>query len=104
GILLRLRMILFSGPQEGSRWGSPADSLEDHPMSFARSALLACTALVILPATALAADADDQQRDAESRIVVTGARATSASATKTDTPAIEVPQPVTVIPAELFEA
>ncbi|MCL6252226.1 TonB-dependent siderophore receptor [Altererythrobacter sp. KTW20L] len=73
-------------------------------MSFARSALLACTALAILPATALAAEAEDQQRDAESRIVVTGARATSASATKTDTPAIEVPQPVTVIPAKLFEA
>ena len=71
-------------------------------MSFTRSTLLACTALVALPATALAAD--DAALDEDSRIVVTGERLESASATKTDTPPLEVPQPVTVIPAELFEA
>ena len=71
-------------------------------MSFTRSALLACTALIALPATALAAD--DTELDEDSRIVVTGERLESAAATKTDTPALEVPQPVTVIPAELFEA
>ncbi len=72
-------------------------------MSFARSALLACTALVVLPAPALAAD-DAATVEEGNRIVVTGDRLDSASATKTDTSALEVPQPVTVIPAELFEA
>ena len=68
-------------------------------MNRVKSVLLACTALSAAPA--LADDAAEEVGDA---IVVTGALLESGAATKTDTPAIEVPQPVTVIPAEVFEA
>src|SRR5688572_4387891 len=65
-------------------------------MRFAKCFLLACTALSAAPA--LAEDADDAERE----IVVTGAVLESGAATKTNTPAIQVPQPVTVIPSEIF--
>ena len=68
-----------------------------------RRALLATTALLALSQPVHAADeADGAAADNDSRIVVTGARAQSAAST--DTPPLEVPQPVTVVPAELFEA
>lgn len=73
-------------------------------MTTTRRALLACTALIVLPVTAQAETAADAAEDVESQIIVTGTRLQSASSTKTDTPPLEVPQPVTVIPAELFEA
>lgn len=60
--------------------------------------LLACTALVSAPA--LAAD----EAGGADRIIVTAQSLQSGAATKTDTPALEVPQPVTVIPDEVFEA
>jgi len=69
-------------------------------MRFAKCLLLACTALSAAPALADDA-ADEAPGDA---IVVTGELLESGAATKTDTPAIEVPQPVTIIPSELFEA
>lgn len=71
-------------------------------MQTAKTFLLACTALTAAPALA-ADEADDAGRD-RPEIVVTGALAQSTGATKTDVPVIEVPQPVTVIDDELFEA
>lgn len=75
-----------------------------------RRLLLACSACVALGAAAMpawAADAVDFA-DADSAdggvIVVTGMAARSGAATKTDTPPMEVPQPVTVITDDLFEA
>ena len=76
-----------------------------------RTILLACSALAAAaPAYASEApgtDTDDPPR-AETRsraeIIVTGLRAGSTGATKTDVPLIEVPQPVTVIDASLYEA
>ncbi len=66
-------------------------------MRFAKSLPLACTALSASPT--LAEDDADQEREA---IVVTGTALESGAATKTDVPAIQVPQPVTVIPEEIF--
>ena len=67
--------------------------------------LLACSALApalfaAAPALAEDAAADSQQRE----IVVTGARDEGSTATKTDTPIIETPQPITVIDDELYLA
>lgn len=75
-------------------------------MRLFRLSILCATALV--PAPVLAADdaaaeaayAADQQR----QIVVTGARQESSTATKTDTPIIETPQPITIIDDELYLA
>ena len=67
-------------------------------MRFAKCLLLACTAL---PATAVAAEDVDDAPGGD--IVVTGELLESGAATKTEVPAIEVPQPVTVIPDDLFE-
>src|SRR5690606_6901540 len=67
-------------------------------MRFTKYLLLACSAMPATPALAEAEAADVD------RIVVTADAFVSGAATKTDTPAIEVPQPVTVIPAEVFEA
>jgi iron complex outermembrane recepter protein len=68
-------------------------------MRFAKCLLLACTALSAAPALA-----EGGAEDATDAIVVTGELLKSGAVTKTDVPALEVPQPVTVIPAELFEA
>ena len=73
-------------------------------MTFAKYLFLACSALTATQA--FAADAASEGADSSDggteTIVVTGAREVSAASTKTDTPAIEVPQPVTVIPAEVY--
>src|SRR6478735_10349927 len=66
-------------------------------MRFAKCLLLACTALPAVPAAAEEADVGDE-------IVVTGAMLESGAALKTATPAIQVPQPVTVVLSEVFEA
>lgn len=61
------------------------------------------SATMLAPVAALAnenAVEAEKPRD----IVVSGAKQESASATKTDTPLIEVPQPVTIIEDEVFEA
>ena len=60
-------------------------------MKLVKSLLLACTALSAAPAVA-----EDAAEDADSRpeILVTAGYETSGAATKTDVPAIEVPQPV----------
>lgn len=71
-------------------------------MKFAVSLLLASSAL--MSTAALAEEADEALDGDRERIVVTGERLQSEGATKTDVPSIEVPQPVTVIPAEIFEA
>lgn len=68
-------------------------------MKPVKSLLLACTALTCTPA--LAEDAADESR---AEILVTGELTRSGGATKTDTPVLEVPQPVTVVPAEIYEA
>ena len=68
-------------------------------MTFRLSAALACsTALAASPTWAAEAALEANQ------ILVTGDKAQGGVATKTDTPAIEVPQPVTVITADTFEA
>ncbi|AKH42696.1 iron complex outermembrane receptor protein [Altererythrobacter atlanticus] len=66
-------------------------------MKLSRPLLLACTCLGTTPAFAEEAP-DDRQ------IIVQGEVLRSASATQTDTPAIEVPQPVTVVTDEIFQA
>ncbi|MFD1949984.1 TonB-dependent siderophore receptor [Sphingomonas arantia] len=66
-------------------------------MRVIKPLLLSMTALAGTPALAQPAD-----RDAD--IVVTGQARAGNAATKTDTPAIQVPQPVTIIPAELYQA
>lgn len=61
------------------------------------------TATMLVPVTALANDnaaGAEQPRD----IVVSGMMDESATATKTDTPVIKVPQPVTIVDDEVFEA
>jgi iron complex outermembrane receptor protein len=68
-------------------------------MKSVKYLLLACSALGSAPAIAEDADAGDRQT-----IVVNGAHEVSSAATKTDAPAIEVPQPVTVVTADVFEA
>ncbi|MXO70966.1 TonB-dependent siderophore receptor [Alteraurantiacibacter buctensis] len=70
-------------------------------MKLATCLLLAGS--VFASSTVLARDSAPEDTDRE-QIVVTGQRLQSEGATKTDVPAVEVPQPVTVIPAELFEA
>lgn len=74
-------------------------------MRLFRLSILCATALAPVPALADEAAADaayaaDQQR----QIVVTGAREESSTATKTDTPIIETPQPITIIDDELYLA
>ncbi len=75
-------------------------------MRLFRLSVLCATALVPVPALAAddaaaeAAYAADEQR----QIVVTGARQESSTATKTDTPIIETPQPITIIDDELYLA
>lgn len=64
-------------------------------MKSVRILAICCTALV--PLSSFAAEEADS-------IIVTGARESSGVALKTDTPAIETPQPVTVIPEELYTA
>lgn len=51
-----------------------------------------------------AAPAGAEVLEADSDIVVLGQLEAGNAATKTDTPAIETPQPVTIVPADLFEA
>lgn len=69
-------------------------------MKLVTSLLLTCSTLIAVPA--LAADEAEDQGGRE--ILVTAEQMVSGAATKTDVPAIEVPQPVTVIPSEVFEA
>ncbi|WP_338447272.1 TonB-dependent siderophore receptor [Pelagerythrobacter marensis] len=73
-------------------------------MRIVRFSLLCATALASTPA--LAETAEDTAFDAAEprQIVVTGAREESSTATKTDTPIIETPQPITVIDDELYLA
>ena len=67
-------------------------------MRVLKIALLACSALGAAPVVA-----QERLEDIE-RIVVTGALTGGGAATKTDTPVLEVPQPVTIIPADVYEA
>ena len=68
-------------------------------MRMLKSAVLCATALVPVPALANVADESEQRT-----IIVTGARDQGTTATKTDTPIIETPQPITVIDDELYLA
>ena len=68
-------------------------------MRMLKSAVLCATALVPVPALANGADESEQRT-----IIVTGARDQGTTATKTDTPIIETPQPITVIDDELYLA
>lgn len=67
-------------------------------MKFAKSLLFTCTALTGAPALADGVS-DETERGA---IVVTAETLEGGAATKTDVPALEVPQPVTVISDEVF--
>ena len=67
--------------------------------------LLACSALAPCFLIAAPAFAEDAAENTPQRaIVVTGARGEGSTATKTDTPIIETPQPITVIDDELYLA
>ncbi|VWX54344.1 TonB-dependent siderophore receptor [Novosphingobium sp. 9U] len=66
-------------------------------MRLSRLAALCGTALTAM--AALPAHADEAPLD---DIIVTGERAQSGAATKTDTPAIETPQPITIVSEEMF--
>lgn len=68
-------------------------------MNFAKFALLACTAL---GSTVAYADEVDEGASERSEIVVTGARSESMSGTKTETPLIETPQPITIVTDDQF--
>ncbi|MWV26382.1 TonB-dependent siderophore receptor [Aurantiacibacter rhizosphaerae] len=72
-------------------------------MKLTVSLLIASSALVTNVAYAEETLAEDGMAERE-RIIVTGKRVQSEGATKTAVPAIEVPQPITVIPDELYEA
>ena len=73
-------------------------------MRLFRLSILSATALVPVPALANEA-ADSAAANSDPRqIVVTGAREESSTATKTDTPIVETPQPITVIDDELYLA
>lgn len=69
-------------------------------MRIAKLALVSCS---VLPMPAMAADVDSETRQL-TEIVVTAARERSGAATKTDTPVIETPQPISIIKAEEFLA
>lgn len=74
-------------------------------MRVIRLSILCASALVPVPA--LAADdaaAEAYAAEQQRQIVVTGARQESSTATKTDTPIIETPQPITIIDDELYLA
>ncbi len=71
-------------------------------MKLTTTLLVASSALV--SNVAVAQDAQTSDQPDRERIIVTGDRLQSEGATKTDVPAIEVPQPVTVVTDELFEA
>ncbi|MBB5710503.1 TonB-dependent siderophore receptor [Sphingomonas xinjiangensis] len=66
-------------------------------MKIAKPLLLAFTALSSAPALAQSGAQADE-------VIVTGQNRTSGAATKTDTPPEQVPQPVTIISADTFEA
>jgi iron complex outermembrane receptor protein len=70
-------------------------------MHAVRSIILCCTALTAVPA--LAENTADES-EGRTDIVVTAARQASGAATKTDTPAIETPQPVTIVTDAQFTA
>ncbi|MBX7482780.1 TonB-dependent siderophore receptor [Qipengyuania qiaonensis] len=75
------------------------------PIASPAARLLACSALAPCLFAAAPALAEDAVDDSEQRtIVVTGARDEGSTATKTDTPIIETPQPITVIDDELYLA
>ena len=69
-------------------------------MRLLKIAVLGTTALAPLPAFAESAADDFEQRT----IIVTGALEDASTATKTDTPIIETPQPITVVDDELYLA
>lgn len=69
-------------------------------MKFARSALLTCTALASVPALAEEPDTIRTRND----IIVTGALQSSGASTKTDTPVVETPQPVTIVTDDVYLA
>ncbi|MBM0169631.1 TonB-dependent siderophore receptor [Altererythrobacter sp. C41] len=75
-------------------------------MRLFRLSILCATALVPVPALAAddAAAETAYTADEQRQIVVTGARQESSTATKTDTPIIETPQPITIIDDELYLA
>ncbi|RVT94682.1 TonB-dependent siderophore receptor [Sphingomonas crocodyli] len=66
-------------------------------MNALRLSMLCCTAMIAAPAWADEAAVD-------SDILVTALRQASGSATKTDTPILQTPQPVTIVDDTLFEA
>jgi len=75
-------------------------------MRLFRLSILCATALVPIPALAAddAAAETAYTADEQRQIVVTGARQESSTATKTDTPIIETPQPITIIDDDLYLA
>ncbi len=71
-------------------------------MRFFRASILCATALAAFPA--MAEEVADAGAADPRTIIVTGAREKATAATKTDTPVVETPQPITVIDDELYLA
>ncbi|HEX7855837.1 MAG TPA: TonB-dependent siderophore receptor [Sphingobium sp.] len=73
-------------------------------MKAAKLALFLCTAMTAAPV--LAQQAPDAAAEGADRsdIIVTAARQSSGAGTKTDTPLIETPQPISIINSDTFEA
>ncbi|MBC2777193.1 TonB-dependent siderophore receptor [Parasphingopyxis marina] len=69
-------------------------------MKISKVLLMTCTALTASQAMAFD-EVEDSIRN-RTQIIVTGAQLESDAATKTDTPAIEVPQPVTIIEDDVY--
>ena len=63
---------------------------------------LLLTAALLPLANAHARDAETASDSRDGSIVVTGARTISTAGTKTDTPLIETPQPITVITDDMY--
>ena len=67
-------------------------------------ATLLCAGSALASNAALAQEVEKADQSDRERIIVSGERLQSQGATKTSVPAIEVPQPVTVVLADLYEA
>lgn len=71
-------------------------------MKLSKAILLGCTIMASGPALAEAPDA--AAAAARNDIIVTGALQASGAATKTDTPVVETPQPVTIVTDDVYLA
>lgn len=70
-------------------------------MKFVRIGMLCCSALTAM-ATATAALAEEDAENSRREIVVIAQQQQAGAGTKTDTPIVQVPQPITVVDADTY--